>query len=407
MYRSPHAIAGLCILLSLICGLGWSASATSHSSAVEPTTVEATDSRAFSPRGVDATDERIARLKLPEGFKINVFARDLGHARMIHVAGDGTVYLTRPNQGEVTRLRDTNEDGVADVVESALIGLKDVHGITIHGNTMYLAAPRTVWMVSIGEDGALGQPKEIITDLPPGGRHQNRTLAVSDNRLYITVGSTCDACKEEHPESATILVAALDGSSRSIFARGLRNTIGFGWHPQTGQMWGMDHGSDNRGDDLPPEELNLLREGQDYGWPYVFGKRVIDPLMDEPQGMSKEEYASKSTPSVLEYQAHSAPIGMVFYTGNMFPQRYRDGAFVCFRGSWNRGKATGYKVAFIPYENGQPQGFEDFVTGFLLEDGLSQFGRLAGIAQAADGSLLFSADSNGVMYRVSYEKDRE
>ncbi len=388
-------------VLSLLSNTCWSA-ATAGQGEIEPRTVEATESRAFSPDRVDATDERIAQLKLPEGFRINVFARDLGHARMLCVAEDGTVYLTRPRQNRVTRLRDVDGDGRADEVETAIGGLEDVHGIALHGDTMYLAAPRIVWTCKVAADGSLSKPNDIITDLPGGGGHDDRTLAVRDDRLFITVGSTCNACKEAYAENATILTAALDGSTRTIFATGLRNTIGFGWHPQTGQMWGMDHGSDNRGNDLPPEELNRLEEGKDYGWPYAFGKRVIDPLMDPPPGMTKAEYARRSMPSVLEYQAHSSPIGMTFYSGQMFPERYRNGAFVCFRGSWNRDPATGYKVVFIPFAEGQPQGFEDFVTGFLINDGQQHFGRLSGIAQARDGSLLFADDTNGMLYRVSY-----
>lgn len=372
---------------------------------IQPQRTEVGQVNAYVPQRRDATEERIAQLQAPEGFSINVFASGLGHARMIEVADDGTVYLTCPQQNRVMRLKDADGDGRAEVKQAALEGLDNVHGITIHEDTMYLAAPQTVWAVKMNEDGSLGQPRVIIDDLPPGGRHPNRTLGVgADNRLYITVGSTCNACVEEDPESAAILTAALDGGARTIFATGLRNTIGFGWHPRTGQMWGMDHGSDNRGDDIPPEELNHLQEGKDYGWPFVFGKRVIDPLMSAPPGAeSPAQHAMRTEPSVLEYQAHSSPIGFVFYTGESFPERYRDGAFVIFRGSWNRRPPAGYKVAFVEFDEGRPKQFEDFITGFLIDDGRAHFARLAGIDQAADGSILFCDDTNGMMYRVAYQ----
>ena len=389
-----------CLLLVLT--LAWS-SVLQAAEDIQPRQIEPQRSHAFRPERRDATDERIAQLKLPPGFAINVFARDLGHARMIAVAEDGTVYLTCQDQGRVLKLQDKDGDGRAEVVETALSGLKDVHGITIHQKMMYLAAPEKIWVVPMkGEE--LGKPKLIIDDLPTGAQHPNRTLAVGpDEKLYITVGSTCNACEETNEENATVLRATLDGSSRTVFAKGLRNTIGFGWHPETGEMWGMDHGSDGLGNDLPPEELNRLQEGKDYGWPYVFGKRVIDPLMSPPKNMTKQEYAARTEPAVLTYQAHSSPIGFVFYTAGQFPEEYRNDAFVVFRGSWNRKPATGYKVARLKFKGGKPVEFEDFVTGFLIEDGTAHFGRLAGTALAKDGSLLVSEDTNGVMYRIAYK----
>ena len=221
-----------------------------------------------------------------------------------------------------------------------------------------------------------------------------------------SVGSDCDACEEANPEHATLLRSTLTGQAagvRTVFARGLRNTIGFGWHPVTDALWGMDQGSDWRGDDLPPEELNAIVAGQNYGWPYCFADRQLDPVIQDPPGLSKATYCATTTPPALLNQAHQSPIGLTFYTGGSFPAHYLNGAFVAFHGSWNRKPATGYRVAFVPFVNGQPQGFEDFVTGFLSADGTSTFGRPAGIIAAADGALLFSDDTNGIVYRVQHE----
>jgi glucose/arabinose dehydrogenase len=363
------------------------------------------DVYSFQPEKRPATDERIASLKLPEGFRINVFARDLGNARMIAVDQEGTVYLTCPRQNRVLALRDPDGDGVAEV-RPALQGLRMVHGILLHEGAMYLAAPRTVWRVPMNSDGTFGEPRVIINDLPDGGQHPNRTLGAGpDGKLYISIGSSCNTCDESNPEHATILQCNFDGTNRGVFASGLRNTIGFAWHPETRRMWEMDQGSDWRGNDVPPEELNLLMAGKNYGWPYVFGKRQLDPLEALPPEiqMTKEQFAQQTEPSVLEYPAHSSPIGMVFYQGSMFPAPYRGSAFITFRGSWNRFPPSGYKVAFLRFENGQPVGFEDFITGFLIEEGKAHFGRLSGIAVAADGSLLFADDSNGLIYRVAYK----
>lgn len=363
-----------------------------------------TGMEAFVPSPRTPSSERVEQLQLPDGFRIDFFARNLGHARMMAVDTDGAVYLTTPTQNRVLELRDTNGDGAADDVRPLFRGLRDVHGITIYQDRMYLASPTTVWLARRQGD-AFTDPKVIIDDLPRGGRHPNRTLGVGpDGKLYISVGSSCNACEEENPEHATILRVELDGSDRVILAEGLRNTIGFDWHPETQQLWGMDHGSDGRGDNIPPEELNLLEQGNHYGWPWVYGENQPDPVWEREQPETVSRFLDKATPAAMTYQAHSSPLGFVFYRSDMFPEKYRTGAFVPYRGSWNRCPPTGYKVAFVQFDSsGQPTGFEDFVTGFLMDDGQTRFARLAGIAVAQDGALLVADDSNGVIYRISYE----
>jgi glucose/arabinose dehydrogenase len=355
----------------------------------------------FRPELRPFSDARFAGLEVADGFEINVYARDVGQARMLAVHGDH-VYLTRPMQGDVMRFVDGDGDGVAESSATVATDLPNVHGIAFDGDTVYLATDKSVFRASVTPEGDFDGLGDIIDDLPDGGQHPRRTLGVGpDSALYISVGSSCDACAETNPEHATILRATLDGATRSVFAEGLRNTIGFGWHPETGELWGMDHGSDFRGSDLPPEELNRIASGEDYGWPYCFGDRRVDPVIDDPPGTTKEDYCSMTAPSVLENQAHGAPIGMVFYDALSFPEEYRGDAFIALHGSWNRFPATGYKVARIRFDAGEPVAFEDFVSGFLIEDGEAQFGRPAGIAVAPDGSLLFSDDDNGMIYRVA------
>jgi glucose/arabinose dehydrogenase len=357
----------------------------------------------FRPADRPFSEARLAQLRLPSGFRIQAFAQNLGNPRMLAVGPDGSVYVTRRDQGVVTRLRDTNADGVADQNTAALSGIEGVHGITIHMGKVYLANVKTVQVSALAGDGSLGTPTVIINNLPDGGQHPNRTLAVGgDGKLYITVGSTCDACEEPNPEHATVLQTNLDGSGRRVYARGLRNTLGFGWHPMTGKMWGADHGSDWRGNDEPPDEINEITDGGNYGWPFCHGKKQIDQVIMPPKMMTKEAYCAMTLPSAFELTAHSAPIGMVFYTGTMFPAEYRNDAFVALRGSWNRYPPTGYKVVRVRFQNGQPSALEDLVSGFLIEDGNAHFGRLAGLAVGADGSLFVAEDTNGVVYRVSY-----
>jgi glucose/arabinose dehydrogenase len=355
----------------------------------------------FRPELRPFSDARFAGLEVANGFEINVYASDAGHARMLAVHGEH-VYLTRPMQGDVLRFVDDDGDGVADARATVATDLMNVHGIAFQGDTVYLATDKRVLRATVTVAGDFDALADIIDDLPDGGQHPFRTLGVGpDSALYISVGSSCDACEETNPEHATILRSSLDGVTRTVFAEGLRNTIGFGWHPETSELWGMDHGSDFRGDDLPPEELNRIQSGKNYGWPYCFADRQIDPVIDDPPGTTKEAYCAMTEPSVLENQAHGAPIGLVFYDAESFPEEYSGDAFIALHGSWNRLPATGYKVARVRFDAGEPVAFEDFVTGFLIEDGQAEFGRPAGITVAPDGSLLFSDDDNGVIYRVA------
>ena len=284
--------------------------------------------------------------------------------------------------------------------------LKDfpqVHGIALRGNQVYLATPGEVWLSERTDDGSLSAPRKIADGLPNGGQHSSRTLGVGpDDMLYVNVGSTCNNCIEVNKESATMQRMALDGKSRSTFAKGLRNTLGFCWHPQTREMWGMDHGTDFLGNDVPPEELNRLSEGKDYGWPRCFGQQRIDPTRDKPEGMTREAFCAKTEAAALDFPAHSSPLGFVFYTGSQFPAEYRNDAFVALHGSWNRNPPSGFKVVHVKFENGKAMRYEDFVTGFTLENGAAQFGRPTGLAIAKDGALLMTDDSNGVVYRISY-----
>lgn len=364
-------------------------------------TISKPAARPFSP-------ETLTRLTVPTGFQVTLFAADLGRPRMMAVSTDGTVYVTRWETHDVIALR-PGEGGRAGAPRVVASNLHQVHGIVLHQQQVFLASPTTVWRATIEADGAFSAPREIVQNLPDGGQHRGRTVAIGpDGLLYIAVGSSCNDCAEANKEHATMLRTSLDGGARTTFARGLRDTIGFAWHPETKALWGMDNGADWKGDRIPPEELNRIEEGADYGWPICYGRRVPDhATVAEPNDLgkkdeSKEQYCAATKPSVLEYAAHTAPIGMTFYTGTAFPVQFRDDAFVVFRGSWNRATPTGYKVARVRFAKGEPAAFEDFLTGFLSADGTAHFGRLAGIAIAHDGSLLVSDDTNGVIYRVAY-----
>jgi Raf kinase inhibitor-like YbhB/YbcL family protein len=254
----------------------------------------------------------------------------------------------------------------------------------------------------------------IIGDLPTGGQHPNRTLAVKDGKLYITVGSTCNACDETDAELATILTTDLNGQNRKIYVSGLRNTIGFGWHPVSGKMFGMDHGIDMLGDNDQEEELNEIVEGAKYGWAYVYSTGKLNPhnVVPKPLGLTNEDWAKQSRNPTLLYTPHAAPMQMAFNTGAMFPAEYKNDAFVAMRGSWNRIPPSGYEVARIRFDqSGNPTKIEPFLTGFLVKGGApdgkdAHFARIAGLAMMRDGSMLVTDDTNNIIYRVSYSRNQ-
>ena len=366
----------------------------------------------LEPAQLEPTPERLERLSLPEGFTIEVFAENLVNPRMIDVAEDGTLYVTRRSVGDVVMLRDADGDGRADdsPEERQVVAQRPMmHGIEVDGDTVYLTTVSEVFRTQRRADGTLEPLERIIDDLPAGGQHPNRMVQTGpDGKLYVSVGSTCNACGETDPENATMLRAEPDGSSRTIFASGLRNTIGYGFEPETGALWGMDHGIDWLGDNEQHEELNRIVEGARYGWPYVFADGKFNPQDYPPAGLTMEEWAAQSTEPVGLYTPHAAPMQMVFYTGDAFPEDYRGDAFIAMRGSWNRKPPSGYEVLRIDFEDGRPVGFEPFVTGFLMEDpegeaGWGHLGRLAGLAQGPDGALYLSDDTNGVIHRIAYE----
>ena len=220
--------------------------------------------------------DTVGRLKAPAGFAVSVFAKDLKNVRWMQVAPNGDVYVSRRDQGDVLLLRDSDGDGAADTQRIVAQNIAYAHGLALKDNRLYIASDKKVLVADVAADGSLSTPRVIIDDLPDAGQHPNRTLAFGpDGWLYITAGSSCNNCRETNPEAATMLRARADGTGREVFAAGLRNTIGFGWHPVTKALYGFDHGSDFRGDDIPPEELNEIRAGKHYGWPWCYGSRAV------------------------------------------------------------------------------------------------------------------------------------
>lgn len=346
----------------------------------------------------------VKRLKVPPGYTIVVAARGLGKPRMMAVTPNGSLLVTRRDQGDVLLLSDTDKDGYFDAMRTVVTEFKGVHGITIHDGFLYLCSNEELRKAKMNTDDEPGDFRTLLKDLPDGGQHGNRTLAVGpDGLLYISIGSSCNDCAETNPEHATMLTVDTSGGNRKIFARGLRNTIGFDWHPQTKELWGVDNGTDWRGNEIPPEELNHIEKDGDYGWPLVFGKQQPDPTREDPPGTTKAAYAKTTKPSIMEFPAHSAPINFIFLKSADSSANTAD-ALVSWHGSWNKLKPDGFKVQRIRFTDGKPVSKEDFLSGFLSADGRTRFGRPAGIVQAANGTIYISDDANGIIYALQPNK---
>lgn len=345
-----------------------------------------------NPASTPFKEDFLKKILLPPGWKVAVFDKDLGGPRMMVVDQQGSVYVSVPERGEIRILRDKNKDGVADEESIFLSGYPKVHGLSIHQNKLYFIALKTVYSVELTDSLKV---KTLIKDLPDTGQHENRAISIGpDGKIYISIASNCNSCVDPNKMYGTMQTANLDGSGLETFASGLRDTIGFDWHPETGELYGMDHGTDWKGDEIPEEELNHLVKGKHYGWPFCWNDKNVDNnLIDEPEGQLKKDFCPTTESPLLTYTAHSSPIAFKFYDAKT--------AFVALRGSWNRKVPKGYSVVKITFAGGKPQKIEEFMTGFLQRDGKAQFGRPTGMAVLADGSLLVSEDSSGVIYRVS------
>lgn len=347
-----------------------------------------------------------ASLQVPPGFRVQAYAENMLHPRNLAVAPDGAVLVAESTAGQITLLRDDNNDGRADRVIPYVTGLSRPFGIAFLGSSLYVADTERVWRIPYrsGQNAPASPPQPVTPDgaLGPGNGHSTRSLTfnLQGDRFYIGVGSAGNVAEEPVPR-ATILSFALDGSDRRVFASGLRNPVGMALRPGSDDLWTVVNERDGLGDELVPDYLTQVKAGSFYGWPYAYIGPNPQPGFAERR---PDLVRSTVTPDFL-FRSHSAPIGLVFYDARMFPPEMRGDAFVALRGSWNAGVPRGYMIARVPFRDGRPAGdYEAFVTGFR-SGGTSRaevWGRPAGLAVAADGALLIADDTARTVWRVSH-----
>ena len=346
----------------------------------------------------------VTRLKVPAGFHIAVFA-DAPHARQMAFSPGGVLLVTDMSDGTVLALPDPKRTGRAGRTVPVLSGLNAPHGIAFHNGKLYIAEINAIRRYDWDESQLRAGNPQKIADLPgSGGGHSTRTILFANGKMYAAAGSSCNVCVEDDKRRAAVTEFNEDGSGERLFASGLRNAVGLTLNPKTNTIWTTDNGRDWLGDNLPPEEVNDLgTNGGNFGWPYCYGDRILD------QSQSKNYDCAKTVAPRVLMQAHSAPLGLLFYDGNMFPAEYRGNLFVTFHGSWNRSVPTGYKVVRIKFnDKGEAQGPpEDFITGWIRPGETKKgvwMGRPVGLVVGPDGAMYVSDDSAGVVYRVTWEK---
>ena len=359
---------------------------------------------AAAPEAVNETD---IALTLPAGFKISYFTPEfIGPVRFMAFSPDGILFVSLPSRaglysgnrsgGAVFALPDRDQDGQADEVETVISGLSTLpHGLAFNGGYLYLAEENRVSRYPYTGSGTLGAREVIVESIPAGG-HVSRTVGFGPSgKMYVSVGSSCNVCEEADPRRAAIVEYNPDGSGERVFAEGIRNAVGLVFHPVTGQMWATENGRDLLGDDLPPDEINIVREGRNYGWPFCYGKRIPD------LEFNNQSTCTTTEESVHDLQAHSAPLGLRFIDSPQFPEEWQGDLLVAYHGSWNRSEPTGYKVVRLNVEGREVVGESDFIHGWLLDDGSSPGRPVDLIFGPQDGALYISDDKAGVVYRVT------
>jgi glucose/arabinose dehydrogenase len=343
-----------------------------------------------------------AEVSVPPGFSAAVYAEWLQGPRFLALGPEGAIYVAERGAGNIVRLVDAGGDGRAERTELFADGLDNPHSLVYQEGAWYVGVPSgVVRLVDSNGDGVADVREAVIDDIPSGGNHRTRTvLFLPDGRMVLSVGSSCDSCFEEDERRAAVLVYdGPEGGNGRVLASGLRNAVGLAVHPATGELWATNNGRDFLGDDLPPETVYIVRDGADYGWPTCHSGEVIDPGLGEPGACEGAEQP------VVKMQAHSAPLGLTFYDGEMFPAAYRGDLFIAFHGSWNRSEPTGYKVVRLPFTDGEPaEEVVDFATGWLRAERNVVDGRPVDVLVGADGALYVSDDKGGFVYRISYEE---
>lgn len=351
------------------------------------------------PKFLSSTPKELSHIELPAGFAIEYYMRDVANARAMTRATGGTIFVGTRNNDKVYALLDTQNDGRPDSLMIVAEDLFMPNGVAMRGNDLYVAEVNRIIKFPNIEASLPGIPKmEVVYDQFPSEKHHGWKyidFEPGGERLFVPVGAPCNICESEDSIFATITSMKYDGTDLRIEAHGVRNSVGFDWHPETGGFYFTDNGRDWMGDDLPPCELNYLREtGQHFGYPYCHGDTIPDPdLADLP--------CNRYQSPIQELTAHVAPLGVLIHSGKSLPEKYRGQAFIAEHGSWNRSKRSGYQVSLVELDkDGSAKSYQAFASGWEIGEKVS--GRPVALLEMPDGSILVSDDYSDCIYRIYY-----
>lgn len=337
-------------------------------------------------------------LAVPEGFQLDVLTDKVPTARQMAEAENGVLFVGSLGAGKVYAVEPVTSDGDKPNVVEVVEGLRMPSGLALYKGDLYIAALNQIVRIDNAVETYRQSPKPqvVVDDLPRDRHHGWKYLSVGpDEHLYFNVGAPCNICKRDEEIYASIVRLNPNNGERSVYAHGVRNSVGLAWHPEDGQLWFSDNGGDMMGDDIPAEEINVVTEpGQHFGYPHVHQGDLLDRRFGE--GYQIDQFV----PPVVKIQAHSAAIGIDFYTGTKFPEKYANALFIAEHGSWNRTEKVGYRVSVVLFATGEPS-YEPFIDIWL--DGRVFSGRPADVLATKDGNLLISDDYRGRIYKVTYD----
>jgi len=346
------------------------------------------------------TNLQLNDIQLPERFKIDVFASGIEDARSLAIGKNGVVFVGNRTEDKVYAVVDSDGDFKAEEKYVIVEGLNMPNGVALYNDHLYVAEVNRILRFKNIYENYKNQPEyEVIYDEYPTDRHHGwKYIDFSPSgKLYVPVGAPCNICESEKEIYATITRMNPDGSNMEIFSEGVRNTVGFAWHPETKELWFTDNGRDRMGDNIPPDELNRAPKAEmHFGYPYCHGEDISDPEFGE------DKDCNNFTAPVQELGPHVAALGMIFYTGDMFPDKYKNSILIAEHGSWNRSSKIGYRVSFVKLNENKAENYIPFARGWL--QGEDVWGRPVDIKQLPDGSVLVSDDYANAIYRISYEK---
>ena len=354
----------------------------------------------LSAYAAEGADMPLKDIKLPSGFEIGIYASNLPNARSLTLSPKGTLFVGSLTEGKVYAVVGQAGETEAKKIFTIAQGLNMPNGVAFRNGALYVAEVNRVLRYDDVESRLASPPKAVIVnDQFPRDRHHGwKFMAFGpDGLLYVPVGAPCNICEPDGNRYALISRMKADGSAMEVFARGIRNTVGFDWHPVTKELWFTDNGGDNLGDDVPPDELNHVpKPGLNFGYPYCHGGDIPDPQF------GKKHPCSEFTPPAQKLGPHVAALGMRFYTGSMFPAEYRNQIFIAEHGSWNRSTPIGYRITVVQLENGRAVSYKPFAEGWLQRG--RAWGRPVDVLVMPDGALLVSDHQAGVIYRIHYKK---